>query len=193
MFRPVDSSIRCLHCDYSLRGLDGDPIRCPECGQITMRAEADVRRRRLRIAHDKALFSAAFLTLGLVVAAVAIFNPPAFACACVLAIPWLITTTNVARMLRFRRGWAAAYAKHQLLLVAAAFAVLALIFGLIPLLLILTVALSTRLPQNAVGAILGLLAGVAVCIPLAALLLRVADRCDRAAMRSFDRFLRGEP
>ncbi|MBN2447615.1 MAG: hypothetical protein JXO22_12855 [Phycisphaerae bacterium] len=25
-------NLECLHCGYSLRGLPGDPIRCPECG-----------------------------------------------------------------------------------------------------------------------------------------------------------------
>lgn len=29
----IDENIYCLQCGYNLRGLSGDPIRCPECGE----------------------------------------------------------------------------------------------------------------------------------------------------------------
>jgi len=29
-----DIDLYCLHCDYNLRGLSGDPRRCPECGNL---------------------------------------------------------------------------------------------------------------------------------------------------------------
>jgi len=29
---PIDRDLYCLHCGYNLRGLSGDPVRCPECG-----------------------------------------------------------------------------------------------------------------------------------------------------------------
>ncbi len=28
----IDENIYCLNCGYNLRGLSGDPVRCPECG-----------------------------------------------------------------------------------------------------------------------------------------------------------------
>jgi hypothetical protein len=28
-------NIACVHCRYNLRGLSGNPLRCPECGQLT--------------------------------------------------------------------------------------------------------------------------------------------------------------
>lgn len=31
---PADVDIYCLHCGYNLRGLSGDPRRCPECGNM---------------------------------------------------------------------------------------------------------------------------------------------------------------
>jgi hypothetical protein len=30
----TDTDLYCLHCGYNLRGLSGDPRRCPECGNI---------------------------------------------------------------------------------------------------------------------------------------------------------------
>lgn len=31
---PTDVDVYCLHCGYNLRGLSGDPRRCPECGHF---------------------------------------------------------------------------------------------------------------------------------------------------------------
>jgi hypothetical protein len=31
---PTDVDLYCLHCGYNLRGLSGDPRRCPECGNM---------------------------------------------------------------------------------------------------------------------------------------------------------------
>jgi len=31
---PEDIDLYCLNCGYNLRGLSGDPIRCPECGHL---------------------------------------------------------------------------------------------------------------------------------------------------------------
>jgi hypothetical protein len=28
----IESDLVCTHCEYNLRGLRGDPVRCPECG-----------------------------------------------------------------------------------------------------------------------------------------------------------------
>lgn len=30
---PLDFDVACLSCGYNLRGLGGDPVRCPECGR----------------------------------------------------------------------------------------------------------------------------------------------------------------
>ncbi len=35
----------CLNCGYSLRGLSGDPIRCPECGEANALSDLRMRRR----------------------------------------------------------------------------------------------------------------------------------------------------
>ena len=36
---PLDHDAECLHCSYNLRGLSGDPVRCPECGRLNSRAD----------------------------------------------------------------------------------------------------------------------------------------------------------
>jgi hypothetical protein len=30
--RAIEHDLFCLECGYNLRGLHGDPVRCPECG-----------------------------------------------------------------------------------------------------------------------------------------------------------------
>ncbi|MBN2447614.1 MAG: hypothetical protein JXO22_12850, partial [Phycisphaerae bacterium] len=70
----VPSSFLCLHCGYDLRGLTGDPLTCPECGQDTpvfgyeLAWQETMRRRRLRMvgASDIAMGSALAASVGLV-------------------------------------------------------------------------------------------------------------------------------
>ena len=31
---PIVGELYCLTCGYNLRGLSGDPVRCPECGEL---------------------------------------------------------------------------------------------------------------------------------------------------------------
>ena len=38
-----DRDLYCLQCGYNLRGLSGDPRRCPECGH--MNPLGDIERR----------------------------------------------------------------------------------------------------------------------------------------------------
>lgn len=35
---PIDEDLYCLSCGYNVRGLTGDPVRCPECGDSNDRA-----------------------------------------------------------------------------------------------------------------------------------------------------------
>lgn len=39
----VEVPIRCIHCDYDLRGLAGDPVRCPECGEYSLWSDSATR------------------------------------------------------------------------------------------------------------------------------------------------------
>ena len=49
---PIKTDLYCLECGYNLRGLSGDPVRCPECGNFNpvalIEVPADAIRRQLR-------------------------------------------------------------------------------------------------------------------------------------------------
>ena len=38
----IDEDLYCLGCGYNLRGLCGDPVRCPECGELNDRTELGI-------------------------------------------------------------------------------------------------------------------------------------------------------
>jgi uncharacterized membrane protein len=38
----IDRDLYCLTCGYNLRGLTGDPIRCPECGHFNPVGDAEI-------------------------------------------------------------------------------------------------------------------------------------------------------
>ncbi|MCK6484824.1 MAG: hypothetical protein HUU22_08215 [Phycisphaerae bacterium] len=40
---PIARDTVCLRCGYNLRGLSGDPVRCPECGSLNPRDDVRVR------------------------------------------------------------------------------------------------------------------------------------------------------
>lgn len=49
---PEDANLYCLNCGYNLRGLSGDPRRCPECGHLNplgdLELPAEMISRQLR-------------------------------------------------------------------------------------------------------------------------------------------------
>ena len=68
-FRREDADFYCLHCAYPLRGLPGDPIRCPECFCLNPRSKLlVVRIRRFeKVLHklDQTAYRAAILYFAL--------------------------------------------------------------------------------------------------------------------------------
>ena len=72
----------CPACGYNLRGLTGDPLRCPECGAETTRArlaelhgQMETRLRDLQFAIDLQTFAILVVILGLPTA-LFVFSPP---------------------------------------------------------------------------------------------------------------------
>lgn len=83
----VNSNRYCLGCGYNLRGLSGDPIRCPECGRANSAKELDLPARTIS-AQLKQLETASansvFTVLGLMTYG--------------FLIPWLIRFVGIDRI-----------------------------------------------------------------------------------------------
>ena len=60
----LDEDLYCLTCGYNLRGLYGDPVRCPECGELndlgTAAIPAEFIRRGLREMETAPTYCTAF-------------------------------------------------------------------------------------------------------------------------------------
>jgi hypothetical protein len=67
---PLDFDARCVRCGYRLRGLAGDPVRCPECffenpsAELIRRHSDAARLNRLRGAGDAFLLALIALAAG---------------------------------------------------------------------------------------------------------------------------------
>jgi hypothetical protein len=123
--RPLDEDLYCLKCGYNLRGLTGDPVRCPECGfqnplgDVVIPAEIiRAELRRMETAPALALTMALLLVplpLLLAYAAVPKFD---FACAATLivaAVPaWITVALWFRHTCRGQAGWRSALLKYHL-------------------------------------------------------------------------------
>jgi hypothetical protein len=140
----IDIDLYCLHCGYNLRGLSGDPVRCPECGYRNPRGDvelpADQIRRQLRRMETAPAVSVAgliFMLLAAVPAAAVLIAKPqgtwAPACLEVFAsvggIVWLIGIFRFRGSCLRRPGWFAVLLRYQLVALALAGLIL-VIFGL---------------------------------------------------------------
>ncbi len=47
----IVENIYCLQCGYNLRGLSGDPVRCPECGEKNCLGSAAIPARQIEMAQ----------------------------------------------------------------------------------------------------------------------------------------------
>lgn len=143
---PIDRDLYCLICGYNLRGLKGDPVRCPECGAVNSPGGAYVptrfisqQVRRMERDIEQMLFA---LLGGLVFQALfwlwvwaegGLLVAPGFVCVGIPAFGGLaLWGAGCARARAYcggRAGWARALLQHhvwsllQVLLVIAAAAV----------------------------------------------------------------------
>lgn len=61
----IERDLYCLTCGYNLRGLSGDPVRCPECGQSQERAALEIPATAIRAALRQLETAPAYNFLGL--------------------------------------------------------------------------------------------------------------------------------
>ena len=109
---PINEDLYCLHCAYNLRGLSGNPVRCPECGKLNTRDDLDcppkmVGRRARRMETAAALcFLSVTGFLGSVVFSLLSGEYGCFWCASILApLPWAIGSTEFKNGCLAETGW----------------------------------------------------------------------------------------
>ena len=170
-----DRDLFCLKCGYNLRGLPGDPRRCPECGHENAVADLLVPAKRitkalrnLETGPGMATAALAALLLWLLPLLVAMLQQPR-----VSPIAWGAVITGIAACIaayvagvrKFRttcRGqpeWTSALVRHHLFGLLTALCLI--IFLVACVLLIVTVAFSRgriSLLQECIGAGIGLIA-----------------------------------
>src|SRR5262245_63196585 len=189
--KPSDSTasrptIRCLHCDYDLRGLAGDPVRCPECGAYTAFAAFSARLAIRPKAGDFNLFAMFALLLLCVTAGIALWNPVFGLAGLFPIVLWLVWMFVVRRHAGGTPGWLAISLKHQALVLAATVVFLALV----PLSVgAVGVAMSwadwiggSRGTRRAIE----IVASAFLISPLAAAFMTFVERGGKAAQRLFD-------
>jgi len=109
---PLDIDLYCLNCGYNLRGLPGDPVRCPECFHENARADLlcppDEVQRRVRRMHRYADFCVviSFLFVASLIGAAAAREPACLVCG-ILALPmaWGICVTHFKNACLSEPGW----------------------------------------------------------------------------------------
>lgn len=122
--RLTPAGVHCLACGYDLRGLPGDPARCPECGEFTSAAEFFVRfrfrQREVQRLVSRSLACSGALLLALMCAAALWWTPLAgtlgLACA---AGAWAWGIAGLRRGVGRAPRWLVVCGVHQALFVAA--------------------------------------------------------------------------
>lgn len=109
---PLDIDLYCLNCGYNLRGLPGDPIRCPECFHINSHEdllcpprEVQRRVRKMHRCADLCVLVGFLVVVSLVGAgATGHIGCPVFA-VLALALPWGICVTEFKNACLAEPGW----------------------------------------------------------------------------------------
>jgi hypothetical protein len=125
----------CFGCGYNLRGLAGDPKRCPECfhlnpvSDLIVPAEAITWQLR-KLEGAPTICFAAVLMLAAGITGATLLTGGIVACSLVAVVPapavWLAAATSFARSCRHRAGWKIALARfhfYALTMFGAAFGI----------------------------------------------------------------------
>ena len=121
----IQADLYCLECGYNLRGLSGDPVRCPECGNFNpvalIEVPAEAIRRQLRRMESAPTYSVVGMLLTALTAIPVAFlisgEPLSLACPLIpLFIGLLLWIGGVARLRGSclgKPGWLAALLRFQ--------------------------------------------------------------------------------
>ncbi len=111
---PIDEDQYCRKCGYNLRGLSGDPVRCPECGKYNDRSAiavpAPLIRRTLRNMETSPSICVGVFLITLLVA-LPLMTLDEFAAAGALTLPavliWFLPYFRMKSVFDNRTGWRA--------------------------------------------------------------------------------------
>ena len=136
----IDEDLYCLHCGYNLRGLSGNSIRCPECGNLNDRTVIIVPASYIR--HElRKMETAPSVCVGASLVALLIATPmlilrepiSALVVAAPFGIIWWIAYRRVQSVFNDRLGWRAVIRDFHLATACWVAAIFWLIFLLISL------------------------------------------------------------
>ena len=110
----IDEDIYCLHCGYNLRGLAGDPVCCPECGNLNDLGTAAIPAEMIAKSM-RSMETAPTMCAGFAFALVVLASPFLFVarydtiCVLTVAIPatlgWIPFYFRMKRVYENRTGW----------------------------------------------------------------------------------------
>ena len=106
----VSEDIYCLTCGYNLRGLHGDPVRCPECGDLNDLGTVVIPAKMIRDALRKmetaptycvvcAILLSTFGTLALFTRGLSILVVP------LAVLGWLVNYRRTKKSFNNQSGW----------------------------------------------------------------------------------------
>lgn len=109
----INEDIYCLTCGYNLRGLQGDPVRCPECGDLNDLGTVVIPAKMIRDALRKmetapthcvscAIMLSTFGTLALFTRVMSILVVPLVPLA---ALGWLVNYRRMKKSFNNQPGW----------------------------------------------------------------------------------------
>jgi len=121
---PEDANLYCLNCGYNLRGLSGDPRRCPECGHMNPLGDLELpaemisrQLRKMETAPTVCVGVALALALYLAMAIIAVLSSPrdrdlqmTLSCCSVVAVSiavviWVVSANSFCRSCGAKPGW----------------------------------------------------------------------------------------
>lgn len=115
----INEDLYCLSCGYNLRGLSGDPVRCPECGELNdlgaVAIPAEMIRKALRGMETAPTLCVSFAVLFWAVSGVLPISlwkrldpPTPLLCLAFLAVAacaWVVARSRVRKSFQGQPGW----------------------------------------------------------------------------------------
>jgi hypothetical protein len=123
---PIQIDLYCLECGYNLRGLSGDPVRCPECAFLNPIGDVEIpapiiskQLRRMESAPAASVLVLLFMIYAYVVIGAMCLGgfwedaQCPFIAACVATVVWIGIVSHFRSSCLGRPGWLAALLRYQ--------------------------------------------------------------------------------